>query len=110
MQYSVVESTGVYTFNAGQTTPVFITYNYTASSATTGTNVQVTNKPMGSMPTFETWLYNNQFGNNIAFQFPNCISSKLSFNFKNEDFAIPEFDFSAFSDNAGNIFYEYMDQ
>ena len=45
-----------------------------------------------------------------AARFPNCIAAKLTMNFKNEDFMIPEFDFSAFADSAGNIFYWDLDE
>jgi hypothetical protein len=33
----------------------------------------------------------------------NCVSSKLSLPFKNEDFAIQEFDFTALADSGGTI-------
>jgi hypothetical protein len=104
-QYSVAGA--VYTFNAGETGTLRITYVY---SITAGKASNVTNKPMGSQPVFEAWMANSQFGSNLAIRFPNCISTKISLPFKNEDFSVSDFDFAAFADGAGNILYEYLDE
>lgn len=112
VSYQVNEGTGVYTFNASQGATL-ISYSFTVS--TLGASSNVTNKPMGSMPIFEANLVNNQFQSannsvNSYLQFPNCIAAKFSMPFKNEDFTVVEFDFSAFSDAAGNIFYLNLDE
>ena len=104
-QYAVT-TLGVYTFASADTTPKFISFTYTVAA---GQSVQVTNKPMGAMPTFAAQLVNNQFGNNFKLKFPYCIATKLTLGSKNEDFTIPEFDFSAFSDPSGNLFYWDLD-
>jgi hypothetical protein len=104
--YSVNEGTGAYTFNASQTGTLLISYVY---SITGGAAVSVANKPMGSMPIFEMWLHNSQYGNNISWRFPNCILSKIALNFKNEDWGVPDVEGGAFSDASGNIFYQYSD-
>ncbi|HLI84789.1 MAG TPA: hypothetical protein VKV17_12780 [Bryobacteraceae bacterium] len=109
------QTNGTYSFNASDVTAGFgvqISYIWSGNNlnGTAGSNSNVTNKPMGSQPTFEAWLTNSQFGMNVALRFPYCISSKLTLSMKNEDFTIPEFDFSAFSDPSGNLFYEYLDE
>jgi len=104
-QYSQTGST--YTFNASESGTLRITYVY---SITGGKASNVTNKPMGSQPVFEAWMANSQFGSNLAIRFPNCISTKISLPFKNEEFSVSDFHFAAFADGAGNILYEYLDE
>ncbi len=112
VSYHVDETTGIYTFNASQSN-VKISYSYTVSAL--GVSSNVTNKPMGAMPIFEVNLVNNQFQSannaiNSHFNFPNCIAAKFNMPFKNEDFVVVEFDFSAFADASGNIFYLDLDE
>ena len=40
-------------------------------------------------------------------KYPNAVSNKLSRTFKNDDWAIPEFDIECFADSSGNISYLY---
>jgi len=94
-----------YLFAAADTgKPVQISYEYSAVS-TTAKIVTVTNQLMGYAPIFRAAL-NFQFnGKDFVFNLNNCVSTKLSLPLKNDDFVIPEFDFSAFADAAGNIGY-----
>ena len=100
-QYTVNSSTGVYTFNAGDASAALLfTYSYTT---TTGTSLSLTNLLMGSAPTFSLVLNEQYQGKLLNLQLNSVIAPKLSLAFKNEDFMIPEFDFQAAADAAGNI-------
>lgn len=100
-QYSV--SAGVYVFAAADTgNTVFIDYKYTATS-TTATNSTIINQPMGYAPAFRCDLLLPYQGKNLIVSLPQCISTKLSIATKQDDFNIPEFDFEAFADSAGNV-------
>jgi hypothetical protein len=102
-QYAVNVGTGAYTFAAADTSlRVYINFQYTATS-TTAQKQTVVNKAMGLVPTFRTDLTVSYLGKLTTFQFPMCVSTKFSIGFKNEDFAIPEFDFSAFDPGSGNV-------
>lgn len=102
-QYSVNVSTGVYTFNSGDTgKTVYINFQYSAS-VTGAQKMDVSNLPMGYAPRFKADLTVSYLGKLTTFSFPSAISTKFSIGFKNEDFAIPEFDFSAFDDGTGKV-------
>jgi hypothetical protein len=98
-QYTV--SSGVYTFSSGDANAaLLLTYTYTTTG---GTSVALTNLAMGSAPSFKLVL-NEQFqGKTLNLALNSVIAPKLSLAFKNEDFMIPEFDFQAAADAAGNI-------
>lgn len=98
-QYSV--SGGVYGFSAADANAnLLITYSYTAIS---GTSLTLSNQLMGSQPTFKLVLNEQYQSKLLNLQLNAVISPKLSLQFKNEDFMIPEFDFQAAADPAGNI-------
>jgi hypothetical protein len=100
-QYTVNNSTGVYTFNAGDASAALLfTYSYTTNS---GTSLALSNQLMGSAPTFQLVLNEQYQGKTLNLQLNSVLSPKLSLAFKNEDFMIPEFDFQAAADAAGNI-------
>lgn len=105
-QYAV--TAGVYTFAAADTgLSVTISYSYTLSS-TTGYQTTVVNSLMGQAPSFMAVL-NNQYlqsGVNkvITFKLYTCTSTKISFSFKNTDFTVPEMDFSAYANSAGQVY------
>lgn len=99
-QYSVVEATGTYTFaeaDAGKA--LLISYQYTA---TTGQGFTINNQLQGVSPTFEVLLEQKYGAGKMNLHLYSCCSSKLSFPFKQGDFNIPEFDFSAMA-NAADI-------
>ncbi len=106
-QYAVNSSTGSYTFAAADAgTAVLVSYTY--GIAATGQKIVVPNQLLGVQPVFQTTLetlYNGQNGLKKAVLTLNaCVSSKLSAPTKQDDFSIPEMDFDAFADAAGNLF------
>jgi hypothetical protein len=101
-QYSV-SNAGIYTFAAADTLlVVYINYSYTATSTTAVKNT-VKNIPMGYSPSFSTELYMPYDGKSLVLTLNKCISNKLSISTKLDDFMMPELDFSAFADSAGNV-------
>ena len=115
-QYAVNESTGVYTFNSADNgKSVFISYTYVPTSPGVGFQTAITNQAMGSQPQFSMILANSQWqgtqsGPNLMLQLNACIATKLTLNFKNEDFTIPEFEFQAFDDGTGTVGLFNIDQ
>lgn len=102
-QYSVNAATGVYTFAAADTgTAVLIYYTYGASSG--GVTITGTNQTLGSVNQFAATLVNSYNGKQSVLSFPKCVSTKFSLPFKQDDFLLPAFDFSAFDDGTGNVF------
>lgn len=100
-QYSFVQGTGVYTFAAADTgLSMFISYKY---SATTGSKMVISNVLMGAGPVFSIVFNEIYNGNAFTVTLNQCTSTKLSFAFKNDDFNMSDFDFSAFADASGNI-------
>jgi len=99
-QYSV--SAGVYTFASSDAGKAVLTsYTYTLTGS--GQKLTITNPLLGTSPTFQALFYTTFQGQAISLKLNNCISSKLSFQTKLEDFTMPEFDFSCFADSSGNI-------
>lgn len=104
-QYSVNETTGVYTFaSADANAAVLISYEYTATS-TSAKYGTISNQLMGYAPTFSARLHMTFQGKPFTLALNACVASKFSLPMKNDDFTIPEFDFSAFVDGTGNIGY-----
>jgi hypothetical protein len=102
-QYSV--AAGVYTFAAADVGHVVrISYQYTATS-TTAKKLTVNNPLMGQAPQFRLDLYTPYSGKNFVLTLPACVSTKLSFAPKLDDFMTEEFDFSAFADASNNVAY-----
>lgn len=102
-EYAVDPLTGEYTFAAADTLKVVLinySYNATVSGAVKDT---VVNLPMGYAPTFSAQLYTTYEGKSVTWTFNKCISSKMSLGTKLDDFSIPELDFMAFADEAGDI-------
>ena len=99
-QYTV--SSGVYIFAAADVgSTVFINYQYTVSAS--GKTMNIVNVPMGYSPTFSMDILVTGKGKSLIYTFPQCISSKLSLATKLDDYAIPEFDISAFANAAGQV-------
>lgn len=108
--------------NAGQYTVAAAVMTFTAADAgkriqyqydyttTTGKTITLTNNMMGTAPIFEIEMYTTLDGKNITLLLNACTTNKLGFNFKQEDFLIPDFDFSAFADSADIIGYLYLDE
>lgn len=98
-QYSV--SAGVYTFAAADASAaVLIDYTFTQ---VTGAQYTVSNSLAGTSPTFQLIAkqgLSGQYDNMILYS---CIASKLSTQSKVGDWNVPEIDFSAFANAAGQV-------
>lgn len=104
-QYAVTTG-GVYTFAAADTgKTVFINYEYTVASANAALaqTQNVMNLPMGYAPQFKADLCISYQGKLTTFSIQQAVTTKMSIGFKNEDFAIPEFDFQAMDPGNGKI-------
>lgn len=102
-QYS--QSAGTYTFAAADTgLGMLITYTSTVAG---GQSLTYANQPIGTTPTFQIDYWNNvnQPGASpFAVRAFSCVSDTFALQFKLEDFAMPEVDFSMFCNAAGNLF------
>ena len=101
-QYSV--NAGVYTFaSADQGKSVAISYEYSASTG--GQIFQLTNETMGYTPSFSMLLQNSYDSKTMVLKFERCVSGKLSLPLKSDDFAVYDFEASAFANAAGSLGY-----
>jgi hypothetical protein len=112
-QYSV--SAGVYTFNTGDNGSNNVQISYTYTSVATGSQINVKNQLMGFAPTIQVMLselYNdtNAAPNQFSVLLYSVVASKLNFATKQEDFLIPEFDFEAFANAAGQVIDIYSSE
>jgi hypothetical protein len=115
-QYMVTN--GVYTFSSADATAggyVAPSYEYTQNTA--GVNFTYYRQLMGYRPVFQMVLKDPYSGNNPNYtgQASGMIiyaagMNKLSLDFKNEDWNIPEMDFSAAADYLGRVFSWSSDQ
>lgn len=104
-QYSVNVGTGAYTFAAADTAAnMKFSFEYTAAS-TTGQVFQMTNDLMGYTPSFSIFLQSEYQGKRLVVKFNKAVSGKLSLPLKNDDFAISDFEATAFDDGTGTIGY-----
>jgi hypothetical protein len=102
-QYSVNTSTGVYTFNASDVgAALLISYEYTATS-TSAYKIGISNQLMGYAPTVKVELSLPFNGHQANIHLNQCIFSKLTLPFKNEDFSVQEMDWTCIADASGNI-------
>jgi hypothetical protein len=92
---------------------VFINYDYTnpsqpATDPAQSQTLTIVNLPMGSAPVFSAvFMAKRQTtGETYYTRFPNVVATKLTRDFKNDDFTIPDFEAEAFQDSSGNV--EYM--
>lgn len=100
-QYSCNESTGVYTFN-NTDNGVVVAVSYTWNDTANGKNVSITNQLLGNAPTFAAVFTSTYNGQQQTLTLNQCMSNKLTFMSKLEDWNIPEFDFDIFAD-ASNV-------
>ena len=104
-QYSCDMTSGTYTFSAAdETAGVNVIISYAFFQASGGNRITAVNQLMGSSPTFRMNLANNYAGNNMCLTLYAAIPTKMSWDFKNEDFTVPDFEFSAFTDSLGRFF------
>lgn len=99
-QYSV--AAGVYTFAAADTSKkVYISYSYTFTDAGSK-RIQFQNLPMGFSPSFKLHYRTSFQGKECLLVLESVISTKLMmFGTKNDDFSVPEIDFTAQADASG---------
>lgn len=110
-QYSV--AAGVYTFAAADTTKLaFINYRYTNTGAQVvgSQKVTVASLLMGYAPTLQIDLSVSYGGKYFTIRLPNSLPNKWMWNFKNDDWTIPEFDFECFTDSNNNVAYYSMSE
>lgn len=100
--YAVNESTGVYTFNSAMNgVIVAISYDYTLAAG--GSQLTMVNQLTGSGPQFLLVLSGSLKGKAMRLKLNAVMSSKLSLGTKLEDYMMPDFEFDAFVDTAGNL-------
>lgn len=107
-QYSVVESTGVYTFNATDVTNAPTLSFFYEYQVTTLNSVAVANTLMGTLPAFEfhyQHYYTSNTGvlNALHLKLNACRGEGFDMPFKNNDFQVIDWSFVAFQDASGNI-------
>lgn len=103
-QYSV--SSGVFTF-AGADTGKFPLISYSYTVAASGQTLKVSQQLVGAAPTFTLILGGGYGPTGVAMpalKLYACTGNKLSFATKQNDFAIPNFEFMAFANAAGQVF------
>jgi len=81
---------------------VFIDYRYTV---TTGKSLSVKNLPMGDMPVFQGELVLKYKGKTVYVRVPNFVSNKLGIATKQDDYTIPDFEFTGYADEFGEVCY-----
>jgi len=102
-EYAFDLATLTYTFAAAdEGVPVFIDYRYTIA---TGHSLSVKNLPMGDMPVFTGELYLKHKGKSIYCKVPNFVSSKWGLATKQDDYTIPDFEFTGYADEFGEVIY-----
>jgi hypothetical protein len=110
-QYSVVPATGVYTFSsADNVSGVKVMLSYTYTQTTSGGRIAGANQLMGAAPQFKLVLGESFNANGLSLVLYRCQTSKLVMGFKNEDFMIPEFDFSAMQNDSAQVYDWSSDQ
>ncbi len=95
----------MYTFNSlDNGSSVAISYVYTNAS---GKTITLTNNFMGFTPTFKATFYQNRAtqgsSGQITLILNQCVSSRLSFPSRIDDYGIPDFDFMALSPGSNTI-------
>ena len=103
-KYSVVQSTGTYTFNVAD--EVALNFNYSNFSSASGQQLNVTNQLLGVNPTFQLdyWTQLNQpAAKPFAVRAFACVASDLSLAAKLEDFIMPELSFDLFANASGQV-------
>ena len=109
-QYSVVTTTGVYTFAAADSAHLFA-LNYSYSVAATGVTLTLNNQLMGANTYFQLALFENYssspIGGTTGKFMPNVVISKMTMGFKNQDYTGVEIDFQAIQNLAGQVYVDY---
>ena len=93
---------GVYTFAAADKNTAML-ISYTKTDAASGQSLVIANKLTGQAPFFQVVFSGGYGGQYYTATLNRCVSTKLTMATKLEDYQIPEFDFSAMADDAGNV-------
>lgn len=104
-QYTVNPNTGVYTFDSlDASAQVSISYAYTDNN---GKTITINNNFMGFTPSFSAQFYQQRQtfsgSGQMTLRLYVCVSSHLTFPSRIDDYGIPDFDWMAFSNAAGQI-------
>lgn len=100
-QYNWNPTTGVYGFaTADAGSGFYVNYLYSVS---TGRNIAIGNPLMGTTPQFKVTLFQQYESNSIVLVLNKCVSNRLTFPTRIDDYMIQELDFSAFADSSGNV-------
>jgi hypothetical protein len=65
----------------------------------------IQNLPMGAAPICRLDVFFKKNGKTFGTSYPNAIASKLGWQSKQDDYMVPEIEFEAFADSAGNVMY-----
>jgi hypothetical protein len=84
--------------------------SYTFTQAAPGVQASIKNQLMGFAPTIQVLLETVYNLNQFSVLLYAVVASKLSFSTKQEDFIIPEFDFEAFANAAGQVIDIYSNE
>lgn len=102
-QYSVNESTGVYTFNTSENTTVLkLSYLYKTTASGSQT-LQINNQVAGEAPVFRAVFSQKFQSQTLTFTLNALVPESLGFGFKNEEFAMPDWGFGAQADSNGLV-------
>jgi hypothetical protein len=100
-QYVFVPSTGVYTFSSFQAgVGVMVNYTYTVSG---GNSIAIGNPLMGNTPVFRAVFFQQFINDQVVLVLNACISNRLTFPTRIDDYVIEDLDFSAFADGANAV-------
>jgi hypothetical protein len=109
-QYSVVESTGIYSFNATDVTSAFpVKISYLWLNATRGTTIALAGQLMGFAPELTILAYNLFRGKLFSVLLNDVTLGGISIPSKQEDFWITDIDGGGNLDAAGNLGAIYAD-
>lgn len=99
--YAFNTTTGVYTWAAADAgLGLYLNYLYQSVS---GFNIAIGNPFMGTTPRFQATLFQQFEGNQVVLQLYACVSTRLTFPTRIDDYVIQDLDFSSFANAAGNI-------
>jgi len=103
-QYTVNTATGVYTFGSGDAgAGLVVYYSYSVNSLV---QLSLANQFMGTGPVFELQAKQDYFvqgsEKKLVLKLNSCRASKWTLPFKNTDYTIQDFEFTAFADPTNN--------
>lgn len=92
--------------NGQQLNDAFLKGSHTGSAAPGGTStISYTNQLVGTnIPNFSLVWALNYGGKSFTLTLNRCVSKKLTFTGKLEDYIIPDFDFQAYADGNGAVY------